>query len=286
MSPVVRVSLVFLLASTGCAHAPDRVPAPAAAAPASVPTQDTASLPRNAKPIPPDLVAHVEESRRLGRAIFLNDVASARGTDVLLESGRDDPRIRGWVTRDLGDGRWSIQFVMPGGDHPLATHEVRLWGRTPELEAFDPPRPLSADAEHMFVATRTVAAQTRGPCPGRYNPVVLPGSIIGTTGLLVYWLASTDKAGQLVLAGHHRFHVAEDGQKVIDHEPLSRGCLMGELPAKSEGKVVGLYLNQAVADWPLETAVFTSLVYGKPIYVLTGRGTWSVDGDEIAYLGQ
>jgi hypothetical protein len=281
---VVRAPWALLIALAGCAHRPPEEAPGAIGLPPS--TATTTPAPRS-QPIPADLVQHVEQSRRLGRAIFLQDVVSARGTDVLLEAGLRDPRIRGWVTQGFGDGRWLVQFVMPEGDHYLVTHEVRLWGKNPELESFSPPRAISPDAESMFRASQVAAERVSGPCPGRYNPVVLPASLVGETGWLVYRLASTNKADELVMAGHQRFRVSPDGRQILEHSPLSRGCVIDSTTrgVPRGATVVGLTMTQPVADWPLETAFFTSLLYGKPLFLRTARGQWEIDGDEVVYLG-
>jgi hypothetical protein len=46
-----------------------------------------------------------------------------------------------------------------------------------------------------------------------------------------------------------------------------------------------LTITHLVTDYPLETHVFTSLLVRLPVYVLTSRGTWRVNGDQIAFLG-
>ena len=275
MHPRSRALLSLVLVVAGCSHDPSSSAAPPSAAPPSSSTPT--------RPIPTDLIVRVEQSQLLGRAIYLQDLASAVGTDVAVAAGGPDPRTRGWVTQDLGDGRWSVQFVMPNGDGFLATEEVRIWGKSRELETFSPPRPLSAGAEAMARARKAALEQPQGPCAPPYNTVILPASLIGESGWLVYVLASSNQPDTYVLAGHHRYRVSEDGRSVLAHTALSRSCLISDFRGQ-KGKVVALTMNQLVADWPLETVVFAGLLYRMPIFVTTDRGTWNVDRASITLL--
>jgi hypothetical protein len=270
-----RALLPLVLLVARCSHQPSTSAPPPSTPPPS------ASTPT--RPIPTDLIVRVEQSQLLGRAIYLQNLASAVGTDVAVAGGGLDARTRGWVTQDLGDGRWSVQFVMPEGDGFLATQEVRIWGKSRELETFSPPRSLSPGAEAMFRARQAALAQVQGPCLPPYNTVVLPASLIGESGWLVYVLASSNQPDTYVLAGHHRFRLSDDGRAVLAHMALSRSCLISDL-GDQKGKVVALTMNQIVADWPLETVVFSALLYWMPIYVATERGTWNVDQGSITYL--
>jgi hypothetical protein len=268
----------MLFALAACAQAPPATPVPGSAR--------TSPLPPKRQPVPPDLLARVEQSRQLGRAIFLQDKASARGSDVLLSKGAPDARIRGWVTEGRGDGRWTVQFFMLEGDQLLVVREVRLWEEGAEVEAFSPPRALSTDAEAMARAGRTAAWAVGGPCAGAYNTVVLPAALIGEQGWLVYRLAATNRPNELVLAGHQRIRVSTDGREILERVPLSLGCLIEGWPEAHDGKLAGLYMNQPIAEWPVETSVFTSLLYALPITLLTQRGIWAVDGEKVDYLGK
>ena len=46
-------------------------------------------------------------------------------------------------------------------------------------------------------------------------------------------------------------------------------------------EATGLIITHLTTSWPLETHVYTSLVYGVPLYVQTRVGTWIVDGGTI-----
>lgn len=66
--------------------------------------------------------------------------------------------------------------------------------------------------------------------------------------------------------------------------PLSRDVL--EIPTRGpngEG-VEALWVTSLVAEAPLETHVFTSLLTKRPLYVGTKRGIWRVDANKISLL--
>lgn len=60
-----------------------------------------------------------------------------------------------------------------------------------------------------------------------------------------------------------------------------------ELPTRAPAgtSAAALAVSHLVTDFPLETHVFASLLNKLPIYVVTRRGYWCVDGDRIRFLG-
>ena len=61
---------------------------------------------------------------------------------------------------------------------------------------------------------------------------------------------------------------------------------MLEVPLEENGQTpVALTVSHLATEYPLETHVFTSLLVHLPVYVQTSRGTWRVNGEQIAFLG-
>ncbi len=241
-----------------------------------------------AKPeLPSDLAPDVHEAERLGRAIFDQDLASSRASDALLRAMGDEPdtRIEGWITRRRGKD-WLVEFFGPSeqGFVRFWQSEVKSFGAEVPTHPLDPPEPLDAEAARMARARATAIAQPFRACSSRYNTVVLPGSLIDKPGYLVYLLAATSDNGEWIVGGHQRFLITADGARVLQHRPLSRGCLA--VPA-SQHKThsSSAWVTHVVGDAPAETHVFLSLMHQAPLYVGTRRGIWKVAGEKISFEG-
>jgi len=240
------------------------------------------------KEIPKDLVADVERAKKLGRAIWENDIVSARATDVMVEAKvLPDAPFHGWVTSQGADGAYVVDFVTGlAGGSLAATHEVRFEKGTPneeDADAFNPPRPLAPALAAMFRARTAALSLVKTVCGNGLNPVVLPASLAGKDGWLVYILASSNRSQDRVMAGHHLFRVSQDGAEVLEETPLSRSCLIDEVPKDAQPLFEAI--THIVSPAPMETHVYTSLLYRLPLYVRTDRGLWKVRGQEITFLG-
>lgn len=246
-----------------------------------------AAAPRPPLQLPDDLATAVHDAERLGRAIFEQDLAAARASDAVVAAMGDerDERIRGWISRQRGE-RWSVQFFAPRGDgfEVLWEATVASFGAGIDVEKLEPPRALDAEGSRMARARTTAIAQPFRACSERYNTVVLPASVIGGHGFLVYLLAATTTEGEWMVGGHQRFLVSEDGSAVVRHQPLSRGCLA--LPASPSARPrAGAWVTHIVSDAPAETHVFLSLLHQTPLFVGTRRGVWRVAGEKITFEG-
>ena len=292
-------ALLLILAACGTAPAPPPTSASAPAAPgASTTPGDIApvipSASERPSPAPhialsPEAKAQIDRALSVGRAIYLQDVMSAWGTDVLREHVPGLDGVGGYLTLQEGNddgtpkGTWLVQFF---SREPTARvlYRIRLWkdrSQPPGFEKVNPPVPLTA-AEQVIVSARQAAIKAIPPPRQPINPVVLPAQILGQKGALVYLLAGTNRPGIFVLGQHHRVLVGEDGhvQKV---EPLSKSII--EIPGPPPGtKTAGLVLSHLVSDYPLETHVFAALLYRQELYIVTRTGRWRVTGKEIALI--
>jgi hypothetical protein len=161
--------------------------------------------------------------------------------------------MRGWVTVEDATG-FRVLFVGPVQNKTVAFYEVRLVaGQTPHIADVDPPAPLDAEAEVRFKAVSAVASPNDPNfllCSKTYNPVVLPASLVGKQGWLVYLLAATTEPKVAVIGGHHRFLMSQDGARVIEHTQLSKACmnLKEQAPdgAKQDASLRGYFTWQLV----------------------------------------
>jgi hypothetical protein len=102
--------------------------------------------------------------------------------------------------------------------------------------------------------------------------VVLPGALLGERGHLVYALAATIEPNEVVIGGHHRFLVSEDGNTVLKEQPLSKSCLTLERQGN-----IDWFTVSSLMPFPNESHFFVSLLYRAPLYLAIGRRLWEID---------
>lgn len=247
--------------------------------------------------IPEDLDGLVERAEAIGRAIYVLDSASAVGTDALLDEVPDPEQagLAGYLTvADTGsDGRPTGSFrvyFFTDEERPRVSYTVSVSGAAVEdahVRKNESPEAPSEAVALLIRARQTALGALKQPVQP-INPVVVPGRAIGEQGFLVYLLAGTKRPNVAVLGRHYRVVVSPDGGSVKRFEPLSKGILelALESPDMPKGaKVHGLLVTHLVTDYPLETHVFVSLLYGKPLFVGTARGLWKVERGRISFYG-
>jgi hypothetical protein len=244
--------------------------------------------------IPDDLRGQVELACVLGVNLYLQDKASAIGTDAMLVhvSPTERRALGGYLTiREEAEGSpanaWLV-FFFTANDVPRLAFRVRVPmqpGSRPTFEVLEPMTPAPESAQLLIRARRT-ALEALSEYPQPLNPLILPGSVIGHNGVLVYLLAGTRRSGVAVLGRHFRVLVSPDGNRVAKLEPLSKGIIEIPLdpPGQPGAEVVALTVTHLVTEHPMETHVFASLLSKRPIYVATLRGDWLIEGDRISLM--
>jgi len=229
----------------------------------------------------------VDAAQRIGHAIYLHDKAAAVATDAVLMSrgGKRDARVTTFITLAGEGDAFRVVFIGGSADEVLVHYEVELEpGARPKLTRIDPPTPASEDVRERYRALRSASRFSFQPCPGSYNHVVLPASIVESTGWIVYLLSATDRSDVMVIGGHHRFHVSEDGTRVLDHKALSASCIRLDTPAAANAKAKdGLkaqfpFVTHVVSPRPVETHFFVSLQHRVKLMVVTEGDVWAIDG--------
>jgi len=245
-------------------------------------------------PIPEDLREDVARAERVGREIFFQDQAAATGTDVLFARVErpDDHGVGGFLTvPEGGEGgagpppSFQVMFFTRDEEPRIAfrVHVPAREGVKPSLERIDPPAPPSGE-ERVLIRGRQAALAALEERIQPINPVVLPGSLIGEDGILVYLLASTQE-NRAVFDKHYRVLVSADGRTVKRFEPLSKTAMELPMEPPEKGERVGLFVSHLLSDSPIETHVFTSMLHRLPVVVDTARGKWLVEGDRVKFLG-
>jgi hypothetical protein len=295
-----RIAAAFACAATlllpGFARAQNPPPPAGETRQVPVPTDIEAQLRRaveaKVQPVPPDLAKEVERASGLGHEIYLNDWASAVGTDVLVAKLGDlRGKVGGYLTFREGDDSgpkpsFVVSFFTPD-DPPKVAYTVRVpleAGGERTVETLSPPEAASPFLLTMFRA-RQAAIAAIAPVVQPPNPIVMPAAAIDEEGILVEVIAGTTKPNVAVIGRHYRVVVSADGSRVTKVFPLSKGVL--ELPTTygANQKPVALVVSHVVTDAPVETHVLASLQNRIDLYVSTSRGWWRVKGDKIEFLG-
>jgi hypothetical protein len=274
LSPRV-VAAALALCVGGCASTPSGGP----------------EKPERDLPIPADLRGEIRYAESIGHELYLLDKVAALATDALTARVPNlrEKRLGGYLPfRDAAhpQDHFTVTFFTRE-DPPRKAYDVHIVPeKEGELVAYDPPLPVPESFALLVRARKTaIASLTEAHQP--INPVIVPGGARGEKGVLVYLIAGTRTPGTVVLGRHTRVLVPEAGGAPTYVMPLSKTAI--ELPLRAPdvppgAKPVGLVVSQLVTDWPLETHVMASLQAKQPIYVVTARGTWRVDGDKIKYV--
>jgi hypothetical protein len=221
---------------------------------------------------------------RLGRAIYEQDRRAAIAAELLADNF--DPAAEGLIGFITvgAPPRLTVRFVRRTDDgHRAAIDAVFDDLLLPTLERATDPR-LDAAELAQIEARLAVGEDAATRCDGRYNVVVLPDP--DGEGFLAYALAATTEPERVMVGGHVRYSVSADGRRLELVEALSTSCAVAaradlELAARTGGGE-GLALRTTLADRPLESHVFLSLVQDLPLFVV-GRDLrlWRVDGNGV-----
>ena len=232
----------------GCAHAPG--------GPSAEGGSTHGSIPEEFRP-------EIERAVRIGRQIFAQDKASASATDLWLARVPEERRRQGhgWVT--LGGPPWKVAFLEGPPDAERVAFEVSSGILTP----VDPPRPLEADEALRRRMVRTAGAAVKTSCGTPMNHVVLGPE--GNDGWRVYFLNSTGRRGEMILGGHLRVRVSDDGGAVLGVDRLSQCLVQGQAPVGA--RTAALMAGTPLFDAPNEGHVFTAMSNELPLYLATYR---------------
>lgn len=236
--------------------------------------------------------AGLERVSARGALLFEVDRAAWVTTDDMLAklgTNRDVP-IKGWVVeRDgaaprayvvtyFGDGpagrvAWYVGRVR---DNRLVSGEL--------LRAASRP-PLTPDQARLAEAVWAARTQTElRPCTAEpFNVAALPPQ--GPDAPIdVYLLTSTSENGLYPMGGHYLLRIAPGG-KIVSSRKFTNACLnMREQAGPNGEKPVGLGVAHFLDPIPTEIHVFMSMWARKPVFVITGKRTWLVDGPKISLL--
>lgn len=300
-----HVCLLAALLVASCAHRSAQRPGPEATETASAAGPDAPtvvgiagrefSLPREL-PIPEDLKPQVQRASQIGRELYLQDRAASIGVGSLEDflGKLDEKTLRGYVAqRDVDtSGRpmesWTVSFFSPGAE-PKIPHRIRVYpetGRRLEVQSLEPPDSVNPRLLPLIRARQ--AALAAQPTRGKpVIPVVVPPSVSGEEGIVVYLLAFSQRRDVVVLGPHHRVVLGADGQQVQGITTLGGAAeemplVPSDLPPSVGGDPWPMGISHS-GPCPLETHVYASMLHRLQLFVSTPRGRWHIDGDRIRY---
>jgi hypothetical protein len=228
----------------------------------------------------------IKEAEEIGRMIYEKDKFAAWATDLMFERvpNPNGGGIRGWITCKRG-ADYVVLFVSPLGDELMSPYQVVFKGqRHPQF--IHKKRLLSEEEAAMFRARRHFMDIIKEPCSEKYNTVVLP--IKNEDGWLVYALAATTNPQTIVVGGHYRATISNNGNDILSQRGFTKSCLNlstdpSDMPSGAEP--AAYTVSHLLDDVPTEIHVFLSLVYRKPFYVITRDDRlWRIEGDTIKLL--
>ena len=223
----------------------------------------------------------------LGVELYQRDKIASDGFDALFAAHPEAQKLplRGWITQYDKTTR-RVFFVQGAeGEPPALAYTLTFLPKgAPKIEDGHG-APLPEFVAKRYAARQAAIAAIKNFAPGRnYNFEVLDDPEI-EGGYIVYGLASSKDADEVVIGGHYRVSVAEDGKTVKQVDALSRSFLvLSKRGAESKDlKPVALYMSHIVSDTPVETHVYLSILHRMPLYVGTSEHTaWKVQDGIIS----
>lgn len=222
-----------------------------------------------------DTAAALSRAERLGKAIFLQDLAAERATDAIRAKYRafgKDTRVRGWITEEH-DGQYRVSYI---DATPAVLYRIEMDADgTPagEVQVLSEPAPLSAYETAAATARSLAMTAQVAPCAKTYNSVALPED---DGRWAVYLLPATTLPNVVPLGGSHRLDIA-DG-RITASRGFTRTCIqLGRTPSKRGVTVVGMMVTHLLDPTPTEVHVYWSLWARTPMYVATTDGQlWEI----------
>lgn len=224
---------------------------------------------------PAEFANAVSRAEEIGARLHLHDWAAARATDMLVERKfmETDPRLRGWLTDEFGDGDdlgVIVTFVGEVEGRDMGLYRIRVSPRGEStFEKLQPGIPLD-DSQLARLRARSDArrllAERKDLCGEAYNSVVLPAVPATGDRILVYMLAATTQSNALVVGGHHLYEYSADGAKLVSDRAFTRSCMEMQLP---EGEIEAMSLTHLLDASPTELHVFLNRTSRQMLLLLT-----------------
>jgi hypothetical protein len=224
---------------------------------------------------------HLRRIENKGYDIYIRDFMSATATNVVSIERLQNSSARGWIVVKDGDN-WKVRFVGECEQSVCSSFDVafNLEEKSSRLTEFEVPEMIPDEQLGQWKARQRAIDSDVQRCSETYNTVVLEGEDGTEPVWVVYLLAATRDPNVVVLGGHHRVTVSADGTRIIRNEPLSKSCLQ----VVKNPDAAAIVVTNLVSQEPLETHVFSSLLYRIPLHLNTELGVFTVDGNQISFV--
>ena len=223
----------------------------------------------------------LRQTETKGYDLYIHDFLAANATNIVSIERLQSSDARGWIVVKDGDS-WRVRFVGDCDESVCSSFDVafNLEEKSSRLTEFEVPEVIPDEQLAQWKARQLALGSEVQRCSETYNTVVLEGQDGTEPVWVVYLLAATTDPNIVVLGGHHRVTVSADGTRIIRSEPLTKSCL--QLAKNPDG--AALMVTNLISQEPLETHVFSSLLYRIPLYIDTDVGVFAVEGNQIRLL--
>ena len=234
--------------------------------------------------------ARIQAALDRGVLLFELDQAAWVTTDDLIErlGGRRDMPIKGWVVeRGGGRGDYVVTYFGDGAAGPVAWYSGAVrQGKVVSGEVFaETARPALTAAQLRLKEAADVARAYTDyqPCtPNRFNLAIVPPAAPDAP-VEAYLLSAQTERNVYPLGGHYLLRIQSG--KVESHRRFMKSCMNLDTAAEpGKGAPMALVVAHLLDPTPTEIHVWVSMWMKKPIYVMTGKTLWTVEGPTIRLL--
>ncbi len=225
----------------------------------------------------------IEFREFMGHKLAQQDWAAEVGTDALIALGANlkHKKLKGFIVEN-NETHWTLSYIGKRRFSEGIYYQINVTHQEIVKNSYkdysDKPIKLTDWQKSIFRATETAMMTNILLCSNNYNPVVLPLSLGDTQYLFTYLLAASNQPDLVILGGHHRFIISQDGNKILQHKAHTKSCLSGEMIDSANSQVV-THLNDPI---PNEIHIYISYLYEIPIYVWTpDQSLWQVSEGKI-----
>jgi hypothetical protein len=218
---------------------------------------------------------------KLGNEISRRDEIASRADEVVKAThpAARALKMRGWIS-ELGPSGDTVYLIAETASGLCLAYTATF--RNKEKPKIEDRRgqALPPNVALRFKARETaLAAVINRLYDVPYNAEVLDDP--EGSGFLVYFLAASSQSGDRILGGHFRITVSADGSKAEQIDALSPGITKDKSKAAQGTREKAIIISQLVSDVPVETFIYSSHLFGLPIFVGTKTGTWKVVNGRI-----
>ncbi len=232
--------------------------------------------------------AEIGEAQRLGLLLFEQDRAMSVAMEALPRSFK--PKVNrpleahDVLAERIGEDVYSVLFYRKDGERytPLYVATVKEGGTDWDWLQFADGDLIGEGQLKLIRARERALKEPRSGCSSVYRPLIIPDE---TIGYLVYMMAASYNARDVVIGGHFRHDVDPTGENIVGFKKFTNSCLTISPPDVPDGaQVVGLAVSQVLTGHPTEIHVMASLKHSINLYVITGRDKiWKVIQGNIVF---